>query len=116
MRATSSSGVVYSILGPVSAASATAAGTPAPASRTYGTGPAADPCGDGEVRCFSPLLYSVDTVVPLISLDQRSTWYPDPYAGYGVFTEWMLNVATMLGWLLSSIFVLSFARLARGSQ
>jgi hypothetical protein len=54
--------------------------------------------------------------VPLISLDQRSTWYPDPYAGYGVFTEWMLNVATMLGWLLSSIFVLSFARLARGSQ
>jgi len=27
--------------------------------------------------------------------------------------EWGLNLATMLGWLLSSIFVLSLARLAR---
>jgi hypothetical protein len=25
-----------------------------------------------------PALYAIDTVIPLISLDQRSTWYPDP--------------------------------------
>ena len=26
-----------------------------------------------------PGLYAIDTVIPLISLDQRSTWYPDPH-------------------------------------
>jgi hypothetical protein len=29
--------------------------------------------------------------------------------------EWWLNISAMLGWLLSSIFVLSLARLARNS-
>jgi hypothetical protein len=29
--------------------------------------------------------------------------------------EWWLNAATLLGWLLSSIFVLSLARLARAT-
>jgi hypothetical protein len=65
------------------------------------------------VRCFSPALYAVDTVIPLLSLDQRATWYPDPHVRYGEVTVWLLNVATLLGWLLSSIFVLSFARLSR---
>jgi len=73
----------------------------------------ADSCGNGQIRCFSSFLYSFDTVIPLISLDQRSTWYPDPHVPYGTLMQWALNVATMLGWLLSSIFVLSLARLAR---
>jgi hypothetical protein len=72
-----------------------------------------DSCGDGEVRCFSPVLYAIDTVVPLISLDQRSTWYPDPHVRGGELMLWWLNLATLLGWLLSSIFVLSLARLSR---
>ena len=67
----------------------------------------ADSCGDGEVRCFSPVLYAIDTVVPLISLDQRTTWFPDPYVDGGQLMLWWLNLATLLGWLLSSIFVLS---------
>ena len=65
------------------------------------------------MRCFSPVLYTIDTVVPLISLDQRSTWYPDPHAPGGEFLLLWLNLATLLGWLLSSIFVLSLARLSR---
>ncbi len=73
----------------------------------------ADACGNGQVRCFSPVFYALDTVLPLITLDQRSTWYPDPHARYGLVMEWWLNTATVLGWLLSSIFVLSLARLAR---
>jgi hypothetical protein len=78
------------------------------------TGPAGpDACGDGEVRCFSPVLYAIDTVVPLISLNQRSSWYPDSHVRYGEFVLWWLNLATLLGWLLSSIFVLSLARLSR---
>jgi hypothetical protein len=59
------------------------------------------------------VLYSVDTVIPLISLDQRSTWYPDPRVRDGEFMTWWLDIATILGWLLSTIFVLSLAKLAR---
>lgn len=58
-------------------------------------------------------LLCVDTVIPLISLDQRSTWHPDAQAPDGTFMQWWLNAAAILGWLLSSIFVLSLARLAR---
>ena len=72
-------------------------------------------CGDGEVRCFSPVLYAIDTVVPLISLDQRSTWYPDPHVLVGRLMLWWLNLATLLGWVLSSIFVLSLTRLSRST-
>jgi hypothetical protein len=78
--------------------------------------PHADACGDGQVRCFEPVLYAIDTVVPLVSLDQRATWYPDPHVRDGAFMQWWLIIATVLGWLLSSIFVLSFARLARSAR
>jgi len=64
-------------------------------------------------RAVSPVLYAIDTVVPLISLNQRSSWYPDTHVRYGEFVLWWLNLATLLGWLLSSIFVLSLARLSR---
>jgi hypothetical protein len=74
---------------------------------------AADSCGGGQVLCFNPLLYAVDTVIPLVSLDQRSTWHPDARAPDGAFLQWWLNAATVLGWLLSSVFVLSLASLAR---
>ena len=66
------------------------------------------------MRCFSPVLYAVDTVVPLISLDQRDDLVPGPASCRGgEFMLWWLNLATLLGWLLSSIFVLSLARLSR---
>jgi hypothetical protein len=74
-----------------------------------------DACGDGQVRCFSPVVFAVDTVVPLISLDQRTTWYPDQHLPWGTLTMWWLDIATMLGWLLSSIFVLSLTRLSRST-
>ena len=58
-----------------------------------------DPCGGGQARCFNPLLCAVDTVVPLIALDQRATWYPDCFVMGGQVVEWWLNLATMAGWL-----------------
>jgi hypothetical protein len=73
------------------------------------------PCGDGRVRCFNPVLYAVDTVIPLMSLDQRATWYPDHTQPYGWPVEWWLNLSTVIGWVLSSIALLSFARLARAT-
>jgi hypothetical protein len=107
MRTTTSAGLVFSTRGPAPFAGP---GGPAraPAARS-------DPCGGGQVRCFNPVLYAIDTVVPLVSLDQRSTWYADPSLRYGAFMQWWLNAATLLGWLLSSIFVLSLARLSRAA-
>jgi hypothetical protein len=78
-----------------------------------GRAPGADLCGDGRVRCFNPVFYAVDTVVPLVTLGQRSTWYPDRAAPGGAVVDTWLNIATLLGWVLSSIFLLSFTRLAR---
>jgi hypothetical protein len=102
MRATTSAGAVYTTAGPLQPG----AGGP----------PRADACGGGQVRCFNPVFYAIDTVIPLISLDQRDTWYPDPSAGDGgVLMEWWLNLATILGWLLSSVFVLALASFARST-
>jgi len=99
MRA-SDEGVVFTVDGPLN---------PADAADDV------DPCGGGRVRCFNPVLYAVDTVIPLIALDQRSTWYPDRFVPGGVIIEWYLNISTVAGWLLSSVFLLSFARLARNT-
>jgi hypothetical protein len=116
MRAADASGTVYTTLGPLPSQPADAVGVPPAASASDDpSDPRADACGNGQVRCLSPALYAIDTVIPLISLDQRTTWYSDPHASYGTLMEWWLNIAAMLGWLLSSIFVLSFARLSRSS-
>jgi hypothetical protein len=109
LRATGGNRDVYATSGLLT----TPAHSTASGQEAHSNSPRADACGDGEVRCFSPVLYAIDTVIPLISLDQRSTWYPDPHAGGGEFMLWWLNLATLLGWLLSSIFVLSLARLSR---
>jgi hypothetical protein len=111
LRATNGNGDVYATSGLLT----TSAGPLTQNSNQQGTSLRTDPCGDGEVRCFSPVLYAIDTVVPLITLDQRSTWYPDPNAPGGELMLWWLNFATLLGWLLSSIFVLSLTRLSRSS-
>jgi hypothetical protein len=72
-----------------------------------------DACGDGQVRCFDPLFYTVDTVVPLLTLGQRATWYPETNTSGGSLVAVLLNLAGLLGWILSTVVVLSFARLAR---
>lgn len=103
LRASSSAGRLYTTHGPLS-----------PRRVSAGTGLIHDDaCGGGQVRCFNAFLYAVDTVIPLVSLDQRATWYPDSNAPYGALMQWWLDVANVLGWLLSSIFVLALAGLAR---
>jgi hypothetical protein len=109
LRSTNGNGDVYTTSGLLTTSTSPAGSR----STTRIISPRADSCGNGEVRCFSPAMYAIDTVVPLISLDQRSTWYPDPHVPGGQLMLWWLNLATLLGWLLSSIFVLSLARLSR---
>jgi hypothetical protein len=111
MRATTAAGTVYTTKGPLQPQSVFG-GTETTAPQASSRMPA-DACGDGQVRCFNPILYAIDTVIPLVSLDQRSTWYPDTSTQDGVLMQWWLNAATILGWLLSSILVLSLAGLAR---
>ena len=119
LRASDAAGDVYTTAGLLQGAGSAARTSTATAHAGAAGGsqsartPHADPCGNGQIRCFSSFLYTIDTVIPLISLDQRSTWYPDPHLPDGTLMEWELNLATMLGWILSSIFVLSLARLAR---
>jgi hypothetical protein len=105
LRSTTDSGIVYTTRGPLRDTTSVSVG---------GVG-VPDPCGGGQVRCFSPVLYAIDTVVPLVSLDQRASWYPDPSVPDGTLMQWWLNGATLLGWVLSSIFALSLARLGRSS-
>lgn len=107
MRAADPNGTVYTTHGPLRRPDPTPAGSTGPARH--------NPCGDGAVRCFNPEFYAVDTVIPLVSLGQRSTWYPDPHHPAGSLINWWLTLATLVGWFLSSVFVLSFTRLTRGT-
>ena len=75
-----------------------------------------DSCGGGQVRCFDPVLFAVDTVVPLVNLDQRTVWYVDPHALTGRLVGYLLGAANLLGWVLSTTLVLSLARLSRTLQ
>jgi hypothetical protein len=68
MRATTSAGTVYTTTGPLLTQGIAVTGASASA-RVQRT----DPCGDGQVRCFNSAFYAIDTVIPLISLDQRTT-------------------------------------------
>jgi hypothetical protein len=78
-----------------------------------GTSPAG-PSGGGTVRCFNPIFYALDTVVPILDLHQRGTWYLT--AGKrGTVMEWWLNICTVLGWLFSTTFALAFTRLGRST-
>lgn len=71
---------------------------------------ASAPCTTGTVRCFNPVFYAVDTVVPLIDLQQRSVWYPTRSLPYGAALEWGLNVAVLMGWVATSALILGFTK------
>ena len=49
----------------------------------------------------------------LVELGQRSTWHADGQGGVGTVAEWALGLATVAGWLVSTVFVVSFARFSR---
>ncbi|GAA2304597.1 oxidoreductase [Nonomuraea roseoviolacea subsp. roseoviolacea] len=112
LRATDPRGNVYAVDGRLVTVDETKQAADASATRSRAA-PRPGPCGDGQVRCFDPVFYTIDTVVPLISLGQRAVWYPETRTTAGRVTSALLNVASVLGWLLSTVVVLSFARLAR---
>lgn len=68
-------------------------------------------CDDGRVRCFSPHLFAIDTVVPILDLGQARTWYVNPIGIGGLLLQVWIATASILGWVLSTLFALSFSRL-----
>ena len=61
----------------------------------------------------SSLLYAIDIVIPLILTRSAVDLANAPDVRGDQHMLCALNLATLLGWLLSSIFVLSLARLSR---
>jgi hypothetical protein len=115
LRASDATGLVYSPSGLIAGQTPTKHTSGLIAGQTQtNPKPPTGPCGGGRVRCFDSVLFAVDTVVPIIDLKQRATWYPS-HTGTGNLLDWMLNLCTVLGWVLTSIFVLSLARPGRGS-
>jgi hypothetical protein len=48
---------------------------------------------------FEPVLYAVDTLVPVLDLGQASSWHADGAA------QWVAALGTVLGWLLTTAFL-----------
>ena len=61
------------------------------------------------------MIYAIETVVPLVDLGQRNTWYVLSSASHGSLYDAWLAFATLAGWALSTVFLLSFSRLGRSS-
>jgi len=75
-------------------------------------------------QTFSPIVYSLDTFLPIVDLRQKSRWLPNPaqrctIAGHklpcGTILRRYLWVHTIFGWMLTSLAVAGFTGLVRRS-
>lgn len=105
MRTSDESGMVYSPSGPIAGQSQTLV-------RPESLGGS---CGGGQVRCFEPIVYAVDTVVPIIDLNQRTTWYVAE-TPEGRLLGGILYFCTVAGWFLSTVLVFSLAKRPDGQS
>jgi len=69
---------------------------------------------------FSPIFYSIDTFVPIISLQQRDAWRPDDRAtcrpgpaSCGMMLRVWLWMNVMIGWIVTTLVVAGFTGLIR---
>ena len=71
---------------------------------------------------FSPLIYSLDTFLPIVDLDQAQTWRPDDRARCrrlgrelpcGLAVRWYLWVQILMGWVLTTLGVAALTGLVR---
>jgi sRNA-binding regulator protein Hfq len=83
--------------------------------------------GNQTFFAFDPLIYSIDTFIPVIDFRQQSTWLPDPNKGNEIFLL-MFKVRTgellrcyfwfqiAAGWALTSLWVAGFTGLVRSRK
>jgi hypothetical protein len=62
---------------------------------------------------FSPWMYSLDNLLPVLDLEQKSVWSPDPAKPFGWAARLYFYVQAILGWTLSLLAVAGFSGLVR---
>lgn len=72
--------------------------------------PESSECLATDYPCFNPFAYAAEVVIPLVSLDQREYWQPE--GDYSLYRMWTW-VATLLGWILTTLAVVALTGLIR---
>ena len=62
---------------------------------------------------FSPWMYSLDNLLPVLDLEQKSVWSPDPAKPFGGVARFYFYLQAILGWTLSLLAVAGFSGLVR---
>ena len=62
---------------------------------------------------FNALIYSADTLLPIVSLEMQEYWIPDDSQGVGWFARGYLWVHIAVGWALSLLAVAGFSGLVK---
>lgn len=63
---------------------------------------------------FDPVIYSIDTLLPLVSFHQEDHWTPSGRGRWGKFVKNVyLPLHISAGWVIATLFVASFTRLMR---
>jgi len=62
---------------------------------------------------FHPLVYSLDTLLPVTSLGQREFWRPNPETAIGAFALNYYYLQSVIGWSLSLLAVAGFSGIVK---
>lgn len=63
-----------------------------------------------DAPCFQPVVFSLDTLVPVVSLGQDSAWHVSSDVRRGPLYEWLQWSQIVLGWVLSTAVVAGAGR------
>ena len=81
--------------------------------------PTGDPDGvesidcDSAYTCVQPLVYAIDTLVPVVDLGQRGRWTPDQSTSSGRRLAAATWITSLLGWVLATLVAASFTQVTR---
>jgi len=62
---------------------------------------------------FNALIYSADTLLPVVSLEMQSYWIPDDTQPFGKYARWYLWFHIIAGWALTLLAVAGFSGLIK---
>ena len=72
---------------------------------------------------FSPLLYSLDSLLPFVNLRQKDYWLPDPslscnvgnykFQSCGKAVRYYLLFHILAGWILATLFIAGISGIVR---
>jgi hypothetical protein len=68
---------------------------------------------DEKYPCLNPPLYSLDTLLPIIDLQQEKFWLPDASTRIGMLSRWYLWLHIVVGYVLTSLTVVALTGLVK---